>query len=67
MCRLYLRVARLSDIVTNDGKNIQATYLNGTKINQFVSHDWPRQEKPSPPMWKLWKKCFSITSTVEKN
>ena len=53
MCRLYLRVARLSDIVTNNGKHIQDAYFNGTKINQYVSHDWPLQEQPSKPMWTL--------------
>ena len=47
-CRMYLRVARLSDIVTNDGCQIQAQYLYGTAINPHTTHEWPRQEKPGP-------------------
>ena len=42
MCRLYLRVERLYDIVTNNGKYIQDDYLYETKINKYVTHDWPR-------------------------
>ena len=34
-CRIYLRVVRLSDIVTNNGKYIKDAYLNGTKMNIF--------------------------------
>ena len=40
-CRIYLKVNRLSDIVTNDGQHIQVGYLNGRKVNQASIHEWP--------------------------
>ena len=45
-CRIYLKVARLSGIVTNDGNHIQDKYLHGSEINRIIAHDWPGQEKP---------------------
>lgn len=54
-CRIYLKVTRLSDIVTNDGYHIQTQYINGSHINHILTHDWPRQEKPGRKAWKLWK------------
>ena len=40
--RLYLKVTRLSDIVTNDGTRFQDHFLSGSNINRKVTHDWPR-------------------------
>ena len=60
-CRIYLKVTRLSDIATNDGKHIQAVYLHGTQINRITTHDWPRQQKPSNKAWKLWHKHLKQT------
>ena len=54
-CRLYLKVTRLSDIVTNDGNRFQDHFVSGSNINRKVTHDWPRQEKPCDKAWKLWK------------
>ena len=60
-CRMYLKVNRLSDIVTNDGQHIQVGYLNGRKVNQASTHEWPRQQKPSITIWKLWKSKLQQT------
>ena len=54
-CRMYLQITRLSDIVTNDGHHIQAGYLQGTLVNQYSTHTWPKQQKPSSNVCKLWK------------
>ena len=56
LCRLYLRVSKLSDIVSNDGKHIQYGFLAGTRINTYTNLEWPRQSKPSDDAWKFWKK-----------
>ena len=53
-CRIYLKVHRLSEIVTNDGFHIQEHYLSERHINRIITHDWPRQEKPGCKAWKLW-------------
>ena len=55
MCRLYLRVNKLSDVVTNNGKYIQEGYLNGTRVNPYTTHEWPHQAMPSLKTWKLWR------------
>ena len=54
-CRIYLKVHRLSEIVTNDWFHIQEHYLSGRNINRIIIHDWPRQEKPGCKAWKLWR------------
>ena len=46
-CRLYIKVHRLSEIVTNDGLHIQERYLNGQHINFNTTHDWHRPDKLS--------------------
>ena len=55
LCRLYLRVSKLSDIVSNDGKHIQYAFLAGTRINTYTNLEWLRQSKPSEDVWKFWK------------
>ena len=52
---MFLRVQRLSDIVTNDGLKIQDCYLEGTTINKYSNDSWPRQNRPQNKVWKLWK------------
>ena len=54
-CRMHIKVTRLSDIVTNDSHYIQAAYLDGRRVNQNSTHEWPRQPKPCIQAWKLWK------------
>ena len=61
LCRLYLRVSRLSDIVSNDGKHIQYGFLTGTRINPYTNLEWPRQSKPSIEAWKNWKHALINT------
>ena len=55
LCRLYLRVETLSDIVINDGKTIQRCYLHGLTVKPFSKNEWPIQQKPNPAAWKLLK------------
>ena len=58
---LYLRVSKLSDIVSNDGKHIQYVYLTSTRINTHSNLEWPRQSRPSQDAWKFWKKTLIDT------
>ena len=59
-CRMYLRVSRLSDITTNDGYTIQPGYYNGTQINPYTTQHWPRQQRPSDKVWKLWQGALNV-------
>ena len=54
-CRMYLRVERLSDIATNDGKKIQGRYMSGVMRNPYTNKTWPHQIKPDKNTWKLWR------------
>ena len=60
-CRLYLKVERLSDIATNDGKKLQGRYINGSMRNPYTNKQWPIQQKPDAKTWKLWKHALETT------
>ena len=48
VCRLYLRVALLSDITTLKGEKLLTTSLQGIKVNHRTSvFAWPRQQRPN--------------------
>ena len=70
ICRMYLRVSKLSDITTNNGLYIQEGYLDGTRINPYTTNEWPRQLLPSRQAWKVWnhhiKKTFYNGSTLRQ-
>lgn len=55
-CRMYLRVARISDIASADGKSMRPDALAGKQLTFFVSaSSWPRQGRPPKPWWNLWR------------
>jgi ribonuclease HI len=55
-CRMFLRVTRLSDIASADGKSLRKECLMGRQANPFVSTmRWPRQGKPPKVWWSLWR------------
>ena len=58
---MYLKVHRLSEIVTNDGLHFQEQYLRGRNPNPYITHEWPRQERPDDKAWKLWKSHLERT------
>ena len=63
--RLFLQVARVSDIASVDGKRIRPGMLTGSNDgNHRSAIKWPRQGPTQPMWWKLWKtkvtKTFSI-------
>ena len=57
-CGMYLRVERLSDIVTNYGLSIKPHYFNGTKRNLFSNKTWPHQNNPPQSSWKEYRVTF---------
>ena len=55
-CRLFLRVARVSDIATIQGHRLRTEIAKGKDDNVYSSQiNWPRQSRPPPECWKLWK------------
>ena len=57
--RLYLKVLRLSDIVSTDGKPILPGFLNGAQQNDATPLTWPTQTSPNILTWKLWRQTLS--------
>ena len=57
LCRLYLQVHFLSELVTDDGQQLQPGFWTGTSSNRTHPpiHRYPRQQSPSPPIWAFWR------------
>ena len=59
LCRLWLRVWRLSDISTGDGQAIQLCYWQGLAPSSLTDqYDWPRSERPSTSAWNAWRQAL---------
>ena len=62
-CRLWLRVWRLSDVVSGDGLSILPQYWDGIAPSALTTnYDWPRSERPSASAWTSWR--LALTSFV---
>jgi hypothetical protein len=60
-CRMWLQVARVSDIASADGKFLRNECLVGSTSSPFQSRsDWPRQGQPPKQWWFLWKKKIKL-------
>jgi hypothetical protein len=57
-CRLFFRVSRLSEIVALIGTSIHPIAWTGTE-RLSSHHDWPRQRRPRPSAWALWRRTLS--------
>ena len=60
-CRMWLQVARVSDISSVDGKFLRHDCLVGVRSSSFRScQKWPRQGRPNKLWWALWKKKLQL-------
>ena len=60
-CRMWLQVARVSDISSADGKFLRTESLVGIQTQAYLSSShWPRQERPPKLWWSLWKKKVKL-------
>jgi ribonuclease HI/exonuclease III len=60
-CRMFLQVARVSDITSADGKFLRTESLVGRKTTTYRSSShWPRQGRPPKLWWSLWKKKLQL-------
>ena len=67
LCRLYLKVATISDITMPDGKTIDPSFEAGepslfTPTSNLL---WPYQVRPPESAWKLWKRAYFIWSNED--
>jgi hypothetical protein len=57
-CRLYLRVQRLSDLASADGRFIDPRWLHNDPAPLSSSLQWPHQGKPGHIGWRLWRRLL---------
>jgi hypothetical protein len=61
LCRLFLQVTTVSDVVTGDGTQLTNEAKLGTRERLRVSqHGWPYQGKPGPSTWEAWRKALGV-------
>jgi hypothetical protein len=66
ICRIYLRVFFLSDIVNIQGDTIEEWEFNSERSNErHRSWHWPVQQKPPCTMWNKWKAALIEVFTDE--
>ena len=54
MCRVYLKIFFVSDM-TDDGKKVHLSYLEGTRRCNNHPIEFPEMQKPTKTQWELWK------------
>ena len=67
-CRIFLQATTIADITDAEGTKIN-DYAWGHKtttkqqpINPRQSkHEWPRQPRPGPKLWKAWRSALKST------
>jgi len=65
-CQMYLKVCRLSDIVTSSGNNIaQQFWLRPVPANTTTL--WPTTMPPTPTAWNLWRQAISAALHLGRN
>ena len=68
-CRLYLQAVTISDISVTIGDQLDPGKLMGAPSYKSSSSTlkWPRQAKPSPLVWKLWRRANLLWSDHSGN
>jgi hypothetical protein len=64
LCRLYLQVLAISDIVSADGISLLPTTVKGERAFHLASRlYWPQQQRPPAAAWAQWNLFLSHIST----
>ncbi len=59
ICRMYLQVFHLSEIVTGDGEYISENAWSGNRSkNKSTSISWPQWGKPKKSYWTIWRRLL---------
>jgi hypothetical protein len=64
-CLNFLRVPRMSDIVTGCGSRILPRTQNGEEPESDATTQWPTQLRPPKGAWTIWKKCLGFMMTSQ--
>ena len=69
LCRLYLQVATISDLVTADGKTITLSAWEGQTDNRTArpAVEWPNQGRPGSSDWQRWQSALVNTFGLSRN
>jgi hypothetical protein len=60
-CRMHLRVSRLSEVTSADGRTLRRASLVGNDSAVHLSATkWPRQARPLKVDWNFWRKKLQL-------
>ena len=66
LCRQWLRVLYLSDIVTGDGRSIQLEAWKGDAPQSVHANlGWPVIHRPSAAHWSVWRRYLQSLCTLQ--
>jgi hypothetical protein len=66
LCRIYLQVELISDILTADGLKIRPTIWKGERSFECHRWKWPFQPRPDNRAWVIWRRVLRhIFNTTE--
>ncbi len=66
-CRLYINAVTIADLTTTAGDQIDLNKLSGESSLLSTYNTWMpiKQDKPSPSVWRLWKRANTIWSSSD--
>ena len=65
ICRTYLQVTTLADLLTADGKCIRKSIWEGKREEtKYNNYHWARQERPKEKHWKTFRAALDQAFTV---
>jgi len=67
-CRMmWLQVSRLSEITLANGSCLHPKPLKGRSPHGHheTNLQWPRQDRPSPKWWSLWRQCLRRSFSID--
>ena len=64
---MWLQVSRLSEITLADGCRLHPDPLNGRLPHGHdeINLKWPRQDRPPPQWWSLWRQCLCRSFSID--
>ena len=68
VCRLYLRVIYLSDMIEPDGRTVDMNLFSGKRPEYpKFKFTWPNEPNPSTKAWKTWNNMLITILNIQKN
>ena len=68
VCRLYLKVSHLSNIVNPNGKNVKSDFIIGKRGSYSDRiYSWSYQLNPTSKVWILWRETLHSIFNIYSN